>query len=349
MTDRERWQLRGPVRSCRLERRWYSRACGADTCAVEERGDAVTIEFRFDGKLSRQSHHDPDGSEWTSTYEYDDSGQLIQMRTESAGEPAKLCFYEYDSARRLLRVLARNGGDDRIVETYAYGASGHKSKTLHVDVAAQRSDTHCSWRVEGTDSAYSARGAAKLTTTYNDRDQPTQVSFRDLAGQELSRVELRYDDAGRLVEEAQTNSQEVLPPEMLADLNTAQLEIVRRFFGAGTESIRRIHAYDEHGRRVETRTKIGPLDCDRKTVSFNEHGDPLVEVDEHEERDHGIDDEGRISDGRDPQNVSRSEARFRYDYDGHGNWVSKTVECRSGSEDEFSLSSEERRTITYFV
>ena len=349
MTDRERWQLRGPVRSCQLERRWYSRACGADACALEERGDAATLEFRYDGNLSRQSHHNPDGSEWTSTYAYDDSGRLIQMRTETAAQVAKLCFYEYDSAGRLLRVLAREGDGDRTVETYEYSASGGKSKTLHVDIAAQRSDTHYSWGIEGTDSAYSARGAANLVKTYNHRDQPTQVSFRDLAGRELSRVELRYDDAGRLVEEAQTNSQEVLPPEMLADLNAAQLEIVRRFFGAGTESIRRTQAYDEQGRRVETRTKIGPLDCDRKTVSFNEHGDPLVELDEHEERQYDIDDEGRISDSPERENVSRSEARFRYDYDGHGNWVSKRVECHSGSEDAFVLSSEERRTITYFV
>ena len=94
MTDRERWQLRGPVRSFRLERRWYSRRCGADTCDVEERGDATTVDFRFDGSLARQLQHNPDGSEWTTTYEYDDRGRLIQMRTETAGGVAKQCFYD---------------------------------------------------------------------------------------------------------------------------------------------------------------------------------------------------------------------------------------------------------------
>ena len=336
MTDRERWQLRGPVRSCRLERRWYSRRCGADTCDVEERGDATAVDFRVDGNLSQQLHHNPDGSEWTSTSEYDDRGRLIQMRTETAGEVTKLCFYEYDNAGRLLRVLARNGAGDRIVETYEYGISGRKSKTLHVDVAAQRSDTHYSWGVEGTDSAYSAPGAASLTTTYNSRDQPTHLLFRDPAGHELSRVEFRYDDAGRLVEEAQTNSEEVLPPEMLAALNPAQWQTVRGFFGAGGESIRRTPAYDEQGRRVESRSNIGPLGFDRKTVTFNEHRDPLVEVYEHEERDYGIDEEGRVSDSPSRENVSRSEAHFRYEYDFQGNWISKTVESRSGSEGEFS-------------
>ncbi len=62
-----------------------------------------------------------------------------------------------------------------------------------------------------------------------------------------------------------------------------------------------------------------------------------------------IDEEGRIADSPTRANVSRSEARFRYDYDSQGNWVSKTVEGRPGSEDEFSLSAVEGRIITYFA
>jgi hypothetical protein len=271
------------------------------------------------------------------------------MRTETAGSVAKLCFYEYDNVGRLLRVFARNGDGDHTAETYEYDPSGHKRKTLHVDVTAQRANTHYAWGVEGTDSAYSAPGAASLTTIYNHRDQPAQLLFRDLAGRELSRVEFRYDDAGQLMEEAQTNSEEVFPPEMLAGLNSAQVQTVRGLFGAGGYSIRRTHAYDEQGRRVETLSNIGPLGLDRKTIAYNEHRDPLVEVNEHEEREYAIDEEGRIADSPTRANVIRSEARFRYEYDSQGNWVSKAVEGRPGSVDEFSLSAVERRIITYFV
>jgi len=63
MTERERWELRGPVHSCRLQRTWYSRQCGADACDTEERGDTSLLEFRADGALVRRSHHNPDGSE----------------------------------------------------------------------------------------------------------------------------------------------------------------------------------------------------------------------------------------------------------------------------------------------
>src|SRR5579871_263802 len=349
MTDRERWQLRGPVRSCRIERRWYSRRCEANSCDIEERSDETTVDFRPDGNLSRQSHHNHDGSEWLSTYEHDDRGRLTQLRTQNAAGIATLCFYEYDEAGRLLRVFVRNGDHDRTVESYEYDPWGRKSKTIHVDVAAQRSGMHYGWGVEGTDSAYSARGAASLTTIYNHRDQPEHLSFRDLAGRELSRVEFLYDDAGHLIEEAQTSSEDVLPSEMLASLNPAQLQTVRGFVGAGGEPLRRTHVYDEQGRRVETRSIMGPLGFDRKTVVYNEHGDSVAEVHEHEERDYTIDEEGRIADSPAREKVSRSEVRLQYDYDSRGNWLSKTVEGRHGSDDEFALSTVERRTITYFA
>lgn len=347
MTDRERWQLRGPARSCRLERKWYSRRCGADTCDTEEHGDATTLDFRPDGRLFRQLQRSPDGLEWTVAYEYGDTGRLIRMWTGPGGGVATVSFYAYDDAGRLLGVSAGDGGD-RSVETYEYDASGRKRKTLHVDVTAQRADTCYSWGVEGTDAAYSAPGTASLTTLYNERDQPAQLLFRDLAGRELKRVEFRYDEAGQLVEEAQTSSEEVLPAETMTSLNAAQLQAVRGFFGAGGEPIRRTHAYDEHGRRVETRSNIGPLGSDRKTVTYNEHGDPLEELHESEEREYGIDEEGRIVDNPSQAHASRSEARFRYEYDPQGNWVSKTVEGRAGSEGEFSVSAVERRIITYF-
>ena len=52
MIDRERWNLRGPVFSCRIERTWYYRKCGAEACEMEERKDSTTLEFSPDGAPS---------------------------------------------------------------------------------------------------------------------------------------------------------------------------------------------------------------------------------------------------------------------------------------------------------
>ena len=348
MTDRERWALRGPVHSCRLERTWYSRRCGADTCETEERGDITKLEFRSDGALARRWYHNPDGSEWTATHEYDDAGQLTMVRTENVGGVADLRVHEYDAAGRLVRVLAqRHGEADREVEGYEYSDMGTRKKTIYVDMLAQRPDTHYAWGVEGTDSAYSAPGASKLTILYNERDQPTELLFHDMAGQQLSRVEFRYDETGHLIEEAQINAEKVLPPEMLESLNQPQLETLRALFGAGAEPIRRTHRYDEQGRITGTLSHIGPLGRDSKTIAYNKHGDTIQEICEHEERDYGIDEEGRLSDSPTRESVSCSEARFYYDYDSHGNWVSKRVESRGNTKNDFILSSSEQRAITY--
>ena len=71
---------------------------------MEESGDATTLDFRRDGFISRRLHRNPDGSEWSATYEYDDKGHLTVMRTESPGAVTNPQFYEYDEAGRLLRV-----------------------------------------------------------------------------------------------------------------------------------------------------------------------------------------------------------------------------------------------------
>ena len=187
-----------------------------------------------------------------------------------------------------------------------------------------------------------------MTTLYNGHEQPTDLLFYDEAGRLLSRVEFRYDRDGNLVEEAQTNAAEIIPSELLTSLNQAQLETVRALFGVAGEPMRRMHRYNVQGCRAETRSRMGPLGGDRKTMAYNDHGDQIEEVFEHDRREYGLDDEGRLSDAPTKESVSRSEARFRYDYDTHGNWVMRTIESRGGTDQDFTQSSVERRTVSYF-
>src|SRR5688500_863858 len=107
MTDRDRWELRGPVQSCRLHRTWYARQCGADRCDTDERTDTTLVEFRPDGALARRWHHNPNGSESTTVYTYDDSSRLMTVRFESTAGLIDFQRYEYDSAGRLKRIIAR--------------------------------------------------------------------------------------------------------------------------------------------------------------------------------------------------------------------------------------------------
>jgi len=344
MIDRDRWGLRGQVRSCRLQRTWFSRRCGADLCETEERGDTTIVEFRPDGSLARRWQHNPDGSEWTSMYEYNGAGQLETVRTENGASQFDVQRYEYDSAGRLVRLVALTpDGRDRIAEGYEYDATGRKRKTLYVDLAFQRPNTMYCWGVEGTDCVYSAPGATTLTTFHNARDQPTELLFHDSAGRVLSRVEFVYDEAWHLLEEAQTMVAETLPPGMLTGMNPAQLQALGALLGT-----RRLHRYDAHGRRIETSSSMfGQLCRNRKTMAYNDRGDQTEEISEDEERDYSIDDQGRLSESTTRETVSRSETRFHYDYDMRGNWIKKTVEGRGGTDQQFSVSGIEQRILAF--
>jgi hypothetical protein len=343
MTERDRWGLRGPVQVCRHQRTWYARRCGENECLTEESGDTSTFEFHPNGSLALHRHLNPDGSEWNTIYEYDDTSRLRVRRSGDAAGNTNLRLYEYDDSGRLSRIIERTeGGNDRVVESYDYSSYGRKTKTQCVDLTSQRRNTHYSFGVEGTDTCYSAPGAATLTTLYNEREQPIEVVFCDVTGRRLSRVEFLYDTAGNLVDESQTTAVEALPAEMTASLNQAQLETVRALCGAAM-----MHRYDEQGHRVETRSRLGSIGGDIKTMTYNEHGDQIGEVNEREERNYTLDEEGRISDSPTREIATRSEARFQYDYDARGNWVMKTVESRSGTGNDFTVSTVERRTIGY--
>lgn len=349
MTDRDRWDLRGPVRACRLQRTWYTRRCGTDECEFEKGGDIADVEFRADGSLTRHWHHNPDGSEWTSTYEYNDADRLTALRMENEGAVVCLRLYDYDPAGRLVRVVDRpRDGGERIAESYEYGDAGIEKKTVYADLAAQRPNTLHGWAVEGTDGIFSATGATTMTTLYNGRGRPAELRFYDGSGLALSRVEFVYDHDGNLVEEAQSNSVETLPSEVRTSLSPAHLETLKSLFGMAGEPIRRKHVYDGHGRRIATGSRMSRFGGDSKTMAYNEHGDPIEDVSEREQREYDFDEEGRLSDIPAKESVSRTEARFKYDYDAHGNWVTKAVECRSGMDRDYTLTSVERRTLGYF-
>jgi YD repeat-containing protein len=301
------------------------------SCEAEERGDSTQVEFRADGSLAIRRHHNPDGSEWTSTYEYDGAGRLVRVHTESVNQPIERQRYEYDAEGRLLRVVAcTGGGSERIAESYEYSAAGQKTKLVHVDVTTQSSDTMCMWWIEGAECGYSVPGAATISTLHNACDQPTELLFLDKDAQTLSRVAFRYNETGHLVEAAQTMVTGVFPPHLLAEMSPADLEAVRAICESTS---RRVFRYDARGRRIETQSSLfGTLGRDSKTTTYNDFGDQIGEVSEDESKD---------------QEVSQSEARFLYDYDARGNWITKVVEARNRTHEDFYVSSTEQRTLTY--
>jgi len=314
MTEKERNCLRGDVRSCRMEQRF--------------------LEFRPDGQLSRQTFLNPDGSELISSSDYDARGRILRVRSESGGELAGLQVYEYDPFGRLLRVVDRSPGhSERIVEAHDYEHDVHK-KTTFIQIVPQHRDAVYFWSLDGSDSGYSVRGATQFTTRYSDAGQVVDVVFQNATGEVVSCAELRYDPAGQLFEEVLRTFDAGLPPELIAAAGPAQLDAIRACFEFG-----RTYRYDGHGRRIESRARIGPVGSDVRSTTYNAHGDPILEILVSEGRELGQSEDGELSIRPGSESVNRSESRFRYEYDAQGNWVLKIVE---------GIPEEQRRTIEYW-
>ena len=318
------------------------RSCDAQSCEVEQSGDSTTLEFRPDGALTTQEHRNPDGSNWKMVNRFRDDGKLILTECPGGEGGPALSLHEYDDSGRLVRIIAQASGcRERVAEIYTY-EGGRKSRTVFVDPAAHPPNA---WGVEGTDSIYPSHGATRVTTVYDEHERPEELLF--CKDDVLGRVNLRYDEKGNMVEELQSNSREALPQELIASLNPEQLDAVGTLFGIAAPN-RRVHRYDQRGRRIETRRRMGPMIDERSTTEYNDLGDKVRQSTEETVSEFALDDQGQLSEHLENRRTSRSEARFLYDYDERGNWLKKTVETRSGENTEFTVSTIERRAIEYF-
>ena len=314
MIDRDRFGLRGSVKLYELRRTWYSRGCGPDVCETQERNDVTVVEFRPDGSLERHWYKNPppNSSEWTNFYEYNDGNQLTIVRGEQGGTIAITRRYEYDSAGRISHIIMpAKDGKQRVAETYSYEADGRKTKIVHIDPELPSGGTM--FGVDGTDAAYGAPGATSITSIYDEHSRPIEHLFHDSTGELVTRIDLRYDERGNLVEEVCTHQK--IPADIVAHISPEQLEAVQMMF-----TFRRRHCYDEQDRRIETSYMV-PNDLDRETCAYNDYGDVISQISESSHTEYTIGEEGGPTPKPDSTRSHRSQTQFRYQYDSHGNWI----------------------------
>src|SRR5207249_3043185 len=187
-----------------------------------------------------------------------------------------------------------------------------------------------------TDAAYGAPGATSITSIYDEHSRPIEHLFHDSTGELVTRIDLRYDERGNLVEEVCTHQK--IPADIVAHITPEQLQAVQMMF-----TFRRRHCYDEQDRRIETSSYMVPNDLDRETCAYNDYGDVISQISESSHTEYTIGEEGGPTPKPDSTRSHRSQTQFRYQYDSHGNWIEKIVETPGGP-----IWSIERRTISYF-
>jgi len=299
----------------------------------------TVVEFRPDGsfKLRWYKNPPPNSSEWTNVYEYNDGNQLTTERAKQGGTITITKLYEYDSAGRISQIIMPDkNGQQRVAETYSYDAEGRKKKIMHIDPELPSGGCGTMFGVDGSDAAYGSPGATSITSIYDERGRPIEHLFHDSSGELITRVDFRHDERGNLVEEV--CSLQKLPPEMIVNISSEQLEALRMLFGS-----RRYHRYDEHDRRIETSSNMAPQDIDLSTFVYNDHGDVITEISESSHTEYALREDGTLTPKPDNPPSHRSEVQYRYQYDPHGNWIEKIAENPGGP-----IWSVARRTISYF-
>jgi YD repeat-containing protein len=269
----------------------------------------TTTTFSEGGDLLEQRHLNPDGSQWSISCRYDLEGRILQK--EQQGPDAVQVFsFHYDALGRLERVTARpETGTERVCESYQYDLAGQKTVTVYPDpVLRGRTDV-------GVDieAAFEISiEASSILTIFDERDRPVKRVFYDPNGTVDRRILMRYDAAGRLVEEG----------EREADGNIR-------------EDLRNSYRYDAAGRLTEKTIYRYAFGTHRKTFAYNDQGD-LVEERHHRTAD--IDDQGCDQDWT---------TEYRYQYDDRGNWIEKVAETVLPSG-EPGVSTVERRHLNYY-
>jgi hypothetical protein len=299
MTDTGQFGLRGPVRVCETEREYVypDRQWVMHTSTI----------FSTGGGLLEQRHRNPDGSHWSMECRYDDGGRLSQ-KDEANIQGTQLLYYHYDSFGRLERVVARSAtGTDRVYELYQYDETGRKTVTVYPDPAL-RGKLHTTVETAFETSA----DASSIVTHFDHQDRPWKRLFYDLNGRVERRILMRYDAAGRLVEDGEGEAEGII-----------------------REDLRRLYGYDAEGRLIETTMYYYGLWMYRTTFGYNDQGDIIEERHQHTG---GIIEESGERDWK---------TQSRYQYDDRGNWTERVTENVLGTGDR-RLSMIERRRIDYY-
>ncbi|MDQ3585871.1 MAG: hypothetical protein M3407_08885 [Acidobacteriota bacterium] len=337
-TDRNKHQLRGPVRSVQIETAQLEEQDGQQ---VEQHSFIHSYAFDPDGRLVEYAAHNPDGSTWRTVNDYSDAGQLLATRNfDSSGQPVGGVSYAYDQEGRLIaeRVIAPDG-TQTTPTTYVYDDENRQTKIQTLDVMEE---TNLMIGIEDTNIAINATDAGRIETRYDQQGEAVEVLVYAQDGALVSRVEIKRDERGNPLEEIYYTS-DVIPFSSCATEEAAALteeqraELaaeIARLFAPGTAMSKHEYRYDEQGRLVESKMTMMGMIAFHQTFAYDEAGNKIEES--------SFDEEGKLS----------NKALFTREFDKHGNWTKEIVSTASAWDAEFGLStpvSVTRRTITYYA
>jgi hypothetical protein len=346
-SERERYGLRGLVKSCLEER---SDPETPNTPAGVNRKYSYKTEYDLEGRQIEMHSYNSDGSEWVNRNVYDDSGRLLKTISGNKGAPSAETVYSYDNHAKLVRIT-KNGSPDNPI-AFRYDEAGRKTKVQISRAADYRPNVGFvpGSEFDAVEAPPTLPGGGTTTTIYDDLDRPVEVQTRDSQGELVSRSLRTYDEQGRVLDEKQVlpTPETLIPAEMRSKIleesgaSTEQLrEHLTKLMGGQAGPTSMHYTYGKDGQVKQTVRRIFN---EEETIdaTYNEHGDKEKEITRTKQVG------GDTENGTAPARLPYSEVRYSYDYDTHGNWTRQTISYRNSEDGAFQPSTETRREIDYY-
>jgi YD repeat-containing protein len=338
-TDRDKANLRGPVKSC-VEETTYPPATGPNGLPAAPWTMWSETDYDEQGHILARLDRNPDGSMWSVRNTYDASGKLMKTTVGKEGGPSNATNYAYDDQGRLTSITTNGAAP----VTFHYDEEGRKTKVQTSRAEDYRANLANAGSPFATaDMPPNLAGGGTATTQFDKNDRPTGVEVRNAQGELVSRAVRVYDNQGNVTEEKQILDDPItiFPAEVRAKIagEPGQADALRaqltQFMG-GHEGISSTgYTYDAQGRVTET-TQQFFNQVTRTGTTYNEQGDIAGET------------TLRTQAGEQEQTPQDPEARFTYHYDQHGNWTEKVASQSTSARGAFEPTYTTRRTLTYF-
>jgi RHS Repeat len=240
LSDRERADLRGPVKTC--------------SDFIENDADSRSeAEYAIDGRLLVwRGRIFLDRVE--RVYSYDATGRVIGVTGGGADVSDKFHYDEQGRRTRVRTVPARPGQKGRMM-----------ASPMSFDFI-EEGDLLC--------------GGGTITTRYNDDDQPIESLVHDASGELLAQIVRNYANGRLISETFVQEGLDLpvqIREQLSEEQRRAARAEMKSFLvqhGACTE---RSYAYDDEGRVILSRMRIGSF-REETIITYNEHGDTAGEV-----------------------------------------------------------------------
>jgi hypothetical protein len=351
MSDREKAELRGPVKTC-TEETEFPGMTTPDGTEIPARKDRHTTEYDVDGRVVVIRNDSSDGSEWAMRHVYDTSGNLLKIVRGNKGDLNQETHYSYDDHGRALNITYSDAPGNPVV--FRYDERGRKTKvqvSRPEDYRPNSSVVGSPFQVADMPPNVPSGGSA--TTIYDKDDRPTEVQVRDTQGKLVSRTVRSYDPQGRITEEKQIwdNFESMFPAGTFdkilessgASREELSKELRERFanlMGGQEGPFSIAYNYDAQGRVKQTRRQIYNQEHTIENT-YNEQGDKATEI----TRSRQV---GGKESTPGPGLPPYSEVHFAYRYDSYGNWTEQDVSYCLSPNGTLQSSNERRRTLTYY-